>query len=191
MPSLETAPIPLIEGRIFLIRGQKVLLDSDLATLYQVETKALNRAVKRNRERFPEDFMFQLSPTEARELLRYQIGTSNEGGRGGRRYRPYAFTEQGVAMLSGVLTSHRAIEVNIAIMRTFVRLRQILATHEDLARQLEELRWRQEEQGEQIQAVFDTIQHLIESPAEPKRRIGFPASEIRVHPTANPDQGRS
>jgi ORF6N domain len=165
MPSVETAPVLLIESRIYLIRRQKVLLDSDLATLYQIETKALNRAVKRNRERFPEDFMFQLSTKETQELLRYQIGTSNARVRGGRRYWPYAFTEQGVAMLSGVLTSHRAIEVNIAIMRTFVRLRQILATHEELARQLEELRWRQEEQGEQIQAVFETIQHLIEAPA--------------------------
>jgi replication fork clamp-binding protein CrfC len=141
--------------------------------LYQVETKALNRAVKRNRDRFPEDFMFRLTASEARELLRYQIGTSNTR-RGGRRYLPYVFTEQGIAMLSGVLTSSRAIEVNIAIMRTFVRLRQLLATHEDLARQLEELHWKQEEQGQRIQEVFETIQHLIEAPAEEKRRIGFP-----------------
>jgi hypothetical protein len=176
MPNIEAAPIPLIESRIFLIRGQKVLLDSDLAALYRVETRALNQAVKRNRERFPEDFMFQLTPTEV-ETLMSQTVMSNESSRGGRRHRPYAFTEQGIAMLSGVLNSHRAIEVNIAIMRTFVRLRHILATHEELARQLEELRWRQEEQGEQIQAVFETIQHLIEAPAEPKRRIGFPKAE--------------
>ncbi len=136
MSSTEPTPVALIESRIYLIRGQKVLLDADLATLYQVETKALNRAVKRNRDRFPEDFMFQLTRQETTELLRYQIGTSNEG-RGGRRYRPYVFTEQGIAMLSGVLTSSRAIEVNIAIMRTFVRLRQLLATHEELARRLE------------------------------------------------------
>jgi hypothetical protein len=169
-------PVALIESRIYLIRGQKVLLDSDLAALYEVETKALNRAVKRNRERFPEDFMFQLTAEESRELLRYQIGTSNEG-RGGRRYRPYVFTEQGIAMLSGVLTSPRAIDVNIAIMRTFVRLRQLLATHEELARRLEQLEWRQDEQGHQIKTVFETIQHLIEAPAEeqPKRRIGFPS----------------
>jgi replication fork clamp-binding protein CrfC len=170
-----TEPAPLIESRIWLIRGQKVLLDSDLAALYQVETKALNRAVKRNGSRFPGDFMFQLTRQEAEELLRYQIGTSNEQRRGGRRYLPYAFTEQGVAMLSSVLTSKRAIEVNIAIMRTFVRLRQLLATHEELARRLDELAWRQEEQGQQIQTVFETIQHLIEAPSEePKRRIGFP-----------------
>jgi hypothetical protein len=181
MPTAETAPAPLIESRIWLIRGHKVLLDSDLAALYQVETGALNRAVKRNRDRFLEDFMFQLSAREVDELLRCQIGTSNEG-RGGRRYRPYVFTEQGVAMLSGVLTSSRAVQVNIAIMRTFVRLRQLLATHEDLARQLEELRWKQEEQGQQIQAVFETIQRLIEAPAEPKRRIGFPTSQAGDDP---------
>ncbi len=171
-------PAPLIESRIYLIRGQKVLLDSDLAALYEVETKTLNRAVKRNRERFPEDFMFQLSVEESRELLRCQIGASNQG-RGGRRYRPYAFSEQGIAMLSGVLNSRRAIEVNIAIMRTFVRLRQLLATHEELARRLEQLEWRQNEQGHQIEAVFETIQHLIEAPAEqePKRRIGFPSDQ--------------
>jgi hypothetical protein len=168
-------PAPLIESRIYLIRGQKVLLDSDLAILYQVETKVLNQAVRRNRDRFPEDFMFQLTRKE-HEALRSQIVTSNEG-RGGRRYRPYVFTEQGVAMLSGVLTSPRAIEVNIAIMRTFVRLRQLLATHEELARRLEQLEWRQNEQGHQIEAVFETIQHLIEAPAEelPRRRIGFPS----------------
>lgn len=164
---------PLIESRIFLIRGQKVLLDSDLAALYDVETKALNQAVRRNRERFPEDFLFQLSGDES-ECLRSQFVTSNR--RGGRRYAPYAFTEQGVAMLSSVLKSKRAIEVNIAIMRTFVRLRHLLTTHEELARRLDQLEWRQSEQGHRIEAVFETIQHLIETPPEEpaKRRIGFP-----------------
>jgi hypothetical protein len=118
-----------VESRILVIQGQKVLLDKDLADLYQVTLGNLNKAVSRNRDRFPEDFMFQLTPEEL-ESLRFQFGTSNEG-RGGRRYRPYAFTEQGIAMLSGVLTSKRAIEVNVAIMRTFVRLRQLLATHEE------------------------------------------------------------
>jgi hypothetical protein len=172
------APVALIESRIYLIRGQKVLLDADLASLYQVETKVLNQAVRRNRERFPADFMFQLTRMED-EALRSQIVTSNEStGRGGRRYPPYAFTEQGIAMLSSVLSSKRAIEVSIAIMRTFVRLRQLLATHEELARRLEQLEWRQNEQGQQIQAVFETIQHLIEAPAEEpeKRRFGFPVS---------------
>ena len=166
MPPAEAAPVPLIESRILLIRGQKVLLDADLATLYQVETKALNRAVKRNADRFPADFMFQLTAEEAAEVLRYQSGTSNETGRGGRRYRPYVFTEQGIAMLSGVLTSPRAVQVNIVIMRTFVRLRQLLATHEELAHQLEQLRWRQEEQEGRVQYGFEAIQQLIESPAE-------------------------
>ena len=174
MPDSETAPVPLIESRIFLIRGEKVLLDTDLAVLYEVETRVLNQAVRRNQERFPRDFMFRLTRTED-EALRSQIVMSKADGRGGRRYLAYVFTEQGVAMLSSVLRSKRAIEVNIAIMRTFVRLRQLLATHEDLARQLEELRWQQAEQGQQIQAVFETIQNLIEAPAEqPKRRIGFP-----------------
>ena len=178
MPTAETAPVPLIESRIFLIRGHKVILDVDLATLYEVETRALNQAVKRNRERFPEDFMFQLTTAEA-DALRSQIVMSNTGRRGGRRYLPYAFTEQGVAMLSSVLTSTRAIEVNIAIMRTFVRLRQLLATHEELAHQLEQLRWRQEEQEGRVQYVFEAIQQLIEAPVEvpPKRRIGLPTSQ--------------
>ena len=170
----DSAPAPLIESRIFLLRRQKVLLDADLAQLYQVTTGNLNLAVRRNRERFPADFLFQLNQAEFQNL-RLQLARSSWGG---RRHPPYAFTEQGVAMLSSVLTSKRAIEVNIAIMRTFIRLRQILATHEELARQLEELRWKQNEQGQPIQAVFETIQQLIEAPGiEPKRRIGFPTNQ--------------
>jgi hypothetical protein len=130
-------PVEMIERRIYLIRGQKVILDGDLAELYQVETKALNRAVKRNSERFPDDFMFQLAKQEV-ESLRYQIGTSNEG-RGGRRTLPYVFTEQGVAMLSSVLNSKRAIAVNIAIMRAFVKLRQVMSKHKFLAKEMEKL----------------------------------------------------
>jgi phage regulator Rha-like protein len=126
-------PVEVIEKRILLIRGHKVMLDSDLAKLYQVPTKSLNLAVKRNADRFPEDFMFRLTKEEAD--LRFQIETSKK--RGGRRYLPYAFTEQGVAMLSSVLNSTRAVQVNIAIMRTFVRLRQILATHKDVAEKLQ------------------------------------------------------
>jgi hypothetical protein len=140
-------PGPLIENHILLIRGQKVLLDADLARLYQVTTGNLNLAVRRNQERFPEDFMFQLSKEEF-EKLRLQFARSRWGG---RRHPPYAFTEQGIAMLSSVLNSARAIQVNIAIMRTFVRLRQILATHEELALRLEHLEWRQYEQAGQIQ----------------------------------------
>ncbi len=184
MPTAEPAPVPLIESRIYLIRGQKVLLDADLAALYEVTTGNLNKAVQRNRERFPEDFMFQLTRTED-EALRFQFGTSNKG-RGGRRYLPYAFTEQGIAMLSSVLQSKRAIEVNIAIMRTFVRLRQLLATNEELARRLDQLEWQQSEHEERIRVVFETIQQLIEAPAteEPSRRIGFPTSADRHGPAS-------
>jgi len=121
-----------------LIRGQKVMVDADLAQLYGVETKALNRAVKRNIGRFPSDFMFQLTPGEA-ECLRCQVGTLKAGRGQHRKYRPYAFTEQGVAMLSSVLHSERAVRVNIEIMRAFVQLRQLLSSHADLARKLEAL----------------------------------------------------
>jgi len=178
MSTVEVAPLALIETRILVIRGLKVLIDSDLAALYQVTTGNLNKAVQRNRERFPEDFMFQLTPEEAESLI-FQSGISNEG-RGGRRFHPYAFTEQGIAMLSGVLTSKRAIEVNVAIMRTFVRLRQLLATHEELARRLDQLEWRQSEQDGRVQYVFETIQHLIEAPEPtgPKRSVGFPTSRL-------------
>lgn len=174
MSTTESSPIPLIESRIWFIRGYKVLLDADLAELYQVTTGNLNLAVRRNKDRFPPDFMFRLTKDEFKNL-RLQIARASWGG---RRTPPYAFTEQGVAMLSGILTSKRAIEVNIAIMRTFVRLRQLLATHEDLARRLDQLEWRQSEQGQQIRSVFETIQHLIEAPAEeePRRRIGFPTN---------------
>ena len=127
-----------IERKIYLIRGIKVMLDSDLAELYGVETFNLNKAVKRNLDRFPSDFMFQLTKDEAISL-RFQIGMSKVSGRGGRRYLPYAFTEQGVAMLSSVLSSKRAVQVNIAIMRAFVMLREMLATNKDLARKIHEM----------------------------------------------------
>lgn len=177
MSSSAPSLAPLIESRIYVIRGQKVLIDADLAALYQVLTKNLNLAVRRNRSRFPEDFMFQLDRDEA-ESLRLQIATSN---RGGRRYAPYAFTEQGVAMLSSVLTSERAIEVNIAIMRAFVRLRQMLATNQDLASRLDELERQQLDQSmrldqhdTQIEHVFSTIDQLLAPPLDAsRRRIGF------------------
>jgi hypothetical protein len=171
----DTVPIPSVEHRILLVRGYKVLLDSDLAHLYQVSTGNLNKAVQRNRARFPEDFMFQLTDEEA-ESLRFQFGISK--GRGGRRYRPYVFTEQGIAMLSGVLTSQRAVAVNIVIMRTFVKLRQLLMSHEDLAHRLDQLEWRQAEQEGRVQYVFETIQQLIEAPPDDaKKRFGFPTSK--------------
>jgi hypothetical protein len=151
------------------MREQKVMLDADLALLYEVETKVLVRAVKRNLDRFPEDFMFQLSKEEF-EILRCQFGTSSLWG--GRRFRPYAFTEQGVAMLSSVLRSKRAVQVNVEIMRAFVRLRQLLATHADLLRKLETL---EKKYDSQFKIVFEAIRQLMAPPTpEPnKGRIGF------------------
>lgn len=176
MAHKQLIPAERIERSILLIRGQKVMLDSDLAELYGVSTKAFNQAVKRNTRRFPPDFMFQLTADES-ESLRSQFVTSNKG-RGGRRYAPYAFTEQGVAMLSSVLNSERAIEVNIAIMRAFVRLREILATHKDLARRVDELEQKVGHQDEKIQAVFEAIRQLMAPPPAPKRRrIGFGAAD--------------
>ena len=168
-------PIERIEQIIFLIRGQKVLLDADLAQLYGVETKILNKAVKRNLDRFPEDFMLQPTAEEA-EDLRFQIGTSKKQ-RGGRRYLPYAFTEQGVAMLSGVLNSPRAVKVNVEIMRTFVRLRQLLASHTELARKLSEM---EKKYDEQFKMVFDAIRALMEPPDKPRKKIGFEVKEKGV-----------
>jgi len=164
-------PLEVIERRIYLIRGQKVMLDSDLAELYQAPTKSLNLAVRRNRDRFPEDFLFQLTKEEAR-ALRFQIETSNKG-RGGRRYLPYAFTEHGVAMLSSVLNSKRAIQVNIVIMRAFVKLREMLSTHRDVLRKVEELERKYQKHDAQITAIFDAIRKLIETSPRPRRRIGF------------------
>jgi phage regulator Rha-like protein len=163
----------VIEKKILLIRGQKVMLDAHLAELYGVETKALKRAVKRNRNRFPEDFCFELSTAEI-ENLRYQFGASSWGG---RRYSPFAFTEQGVAMLSSVLKSKRAVQVNIEIMRAFVRLREILGTHKDLARKLEEL---EKKYDTQFKVVFDAIRMLMEPPEKPRKQIGFRVQERRV-----------
>ena len=177
MSSANPALIPFVESRIFLIRGHKVLLDADLAFLYQVETRILNQAVRRNAARFPEDFMFRLAKEEVQTLTSQTVISKN--ARGGRRYLPYAFTEQGIAMLSSVLSSKRAIEVNIAIMRTFVRLRRLLATHGEIARRLEDLEWRQSEQGQQIQAVFEAIQQLIEAPTDDrKKQFGFPLAMV-------------
>lgn len=174
------ASVEQIESRIFVIRGQKVMLDADLAELYRVETKAFNQAVKRNLDRFPDDFMFQLSTEEFANLksqfvissLRSQFVTSNiSPGRGGRRHLPYAFTEQGVSMLSSVLRSTRAIQVNIEIMRAFVRLRQMLASNAELSRKLATL---EKKYDIQFKAVFDAIRDLM-APLDTgkKRPIGF------------------
>lgn len=159
-----------IESSIFLIRGHKVMLSTHLAALYGVEPRALVQAVKRNRERFPSDFMFQLSPKEFANL-KSQIVISSWGG--SRRAAPYAFTEQGVAMLSSVLRSKRAVLVNIQIMRAFVKLREMLATHRALARKLAELEKRIESHGEEITGIFEAIRQLMEPPDKPSKRIGF------------------
>ena len=165
-------PRERIERSILLIRGHKVILDADLAELYGVETRALLQAVSRNQKRFPEDFMFQMSKKEY-ELLRSQIVISKKG-RGGRRYLPYVFTEQGVAMLSSVLRSERAVQVNIEIMRAFVRLRRMLASNEDLARKLAAL---EKKYDSQFRVVFDAIRELMAPPEPNKRKIGFLVKE--------------
>ncbi len=162
-------PIERIERLIYLIRGQKVMLDRDLAELYGVETRTLVQAVKRNLARFPNDFMFQLTKKEL-ESWRSHIVMSNPAAKMGLRRRPYAFTEQGGAMLSSVLRSERADQVNIDIMRAFVRLRQILATHKDLARKLQAL---EKKYDAQFKVVFEAIHQLMAPDPEPKRRIGF------------------
>jgi hypothetical protein len=165
----------VIEHKIYLIRGHKVMLDADLAELYGVTTGNLNLAVRRNAKRFPLDFMFQLSRQEAQSLL---LQNARAKGRGGRRTPPYAFTEQGVAMLSSVLNSERAIEVNIAIMRAFVRLRALLASHADLARRLEKL---EQKYDDQFKEVFEAIREMMEpEPVPPARRIGFSGKQERA-----------
>jgi hypothetical protein len=169
-------PAERIEHCILLIRGHKVMLDSDLARLYGVTTGNLNLAVRRNAERFPDDFMFRLTAKEARVLI-LQSATSKPDGRGGRRRSlPYAFTQEGVAMLSAVLRSERAVSVNIEIMRAFVRLRHVLASHAELARKLESLERRMVDHDQKFSVVFEAIRQLMEEdlPEDPpKGRIGF------------------
>lgn len=161
-------PVERIERRIYLIRGHKVMLDTDLAPLYGVPVSRLNEAVKRNIERFPPDFMFRLTAVEGK-CLTSQSAIANR--RGGRRTAPYAFTQEGIAMLSSVLHSARAVAVNIQIMRTFVRLRELLATHADLARKLAELESRYDRQ---FKVVFDAIRQLMSPPEPPKKPpIGY------------------
>ncbi|MEW6185113.1 MAG: ORF6N domain-containing protein [Thermodesulfobacteriota bacterium] len=166
-------PMEIIEKKILLIRGQKVMLDADLAELYGVPTKALKQAVKRNIKRFPSDFMFILTYQEVRNL-RSQFVTSSLSSWGGARYSPMAFTEQGVAMLSSVLNSERAIEVNILIIRAFVKLREMIASHKDLVRRLDDL---EKKYDEQFRVVFEAIRQLMAPPVKPKRKIGFDLKE--------------
>jgi hypothetical protein len=163
-------PVTLVENKIYLIRGQRVMLDSDLAKLYQVETRVLIQAVQRNKDRFPNDFMFEISKEEFLNL-RSQIVISSYGG---RRYLPYVFTEHGVTMLSSVLKSKKAIQVNIAIVRAFIKLREILATHKDIIVAVESIKREQEKHGKQIVAIIDVINKLLAPPKEKKKeRIGF------------------
>jgi ORF6N domain len=166
--------ISTIPRRIHFIRELKVMLDRDLAELYGVPTKVFNQAIKRNRDRFPADFMFQLTPPELRSL-RSQFVTSNSS-RGGRRYRPYAFTQEGVAMLSSVLKSERAVQVNIAVMRAFVSLREMATGYRNIARKLSELEKRCDTHDHHIKAVFDTLRKLIQAPEPARRPMGFVAA---------------
>jgi len=176
MKKLSIIPQEIIQQKIYFIRGEKVMLDRDLAELYGVETKALNLAVKRNRDRFPADFMFQLSKKEF-EILRFQFETSKNLKsqivilkRGGRRYEPYVFTEQGVAMLSSVLNSKRAIQVNIQIMRTFTQIRKMLISHKDLRKKLELM---EKKYDKQFKVVFEALRLLLKEDEKPLKRIGF------------------
>lgn len=165
-----------IGRRIYLVQNHRVIFDSDLAKLYGVTTFNLNKAVKRNRDRFPKDFMFQLTAKDAQNLV-FQTGISSLKSEnpawGGRRYHPYVFTEQGVAMLSSILRSKRAVRVNIAIMRTFVKFRGMLSAHKDLAKRLDELERRMSNHDEHTQSLFDAIRQIMDPAKEPPRRIGF------------------
>ncbi len=194
-----TALQPVIHSRILTLRAQRVMLDADLAALYGVQTKVLVQAVKRKLVRFPQDFMFQLTADEF-AALRSQSVTSNADRRGGRRTAPYAFTEQGVAMLSTVLSSPRAIAVNIEIMRTFVRVRALAATHGDLAKRLTELEDKTEAMAmshdtfsrntrNQLKQVFDALRELMTPPDPPKRPIGFITPEDKAKKTSAKNKG--
>jgi phage regulator Rha-like protein len=162
-------PIESITSRIYFIRGKKVMIDRDLAELYGVETKQLKRAVRRNNDRFPHDFMFVLTNQEVKKL-RSQIATSSWGG---TRYIPMAFTEQGVAMLSSVLNSKRAIEVNIAIMRAFVKMREVLESNREFSKKLRKIEAHLAEHDEQFRVIFEVIKQLLSVEEKPKKRIGF------------------
>jgi hypothetical protein len=169
MAKVSAVPDEVIVNKIYFIRGKKVMLDRDLAELYNVSTSNLNKAVMRNRKRFPSDFMFQLDNQEIKNLM-FQNGISSWGG---TRKAPYAFTEQGVAMLSGVLTSDIAIEVNIRIIRIFTKLREMLLTHTDILLKLEQLEKQVVQNSEDIQMIFSAIKELLSPPAEPRARVGF------------------
>lgn len=179
MPKAALLPLDRIESRILFARNHKVILDADLAELYGVTTKRLNEQVKRNKDRFPADFMFQLNAAEA-DHLRSQNATS-KSTRGGRRYRPYAFTEHGAIMAASVLNSPQAVEVGIYVVRAFIKLREMLGTHKELARKFAELEKHIEGHDEDITTLFEAIGQLMEPPEDlplsPARRIGFSAGK--------------
>ncbi len=182
--SKEIIPQEVLAAKIFLIREQKVMLDRDLAALYGVEAKMLNRAVKRNMERFPVDFMFQLTREEYADILRCQFGTLRHGRHS--KYLPHVFSENGVAMLSSVLKSRRAIAVNMQIMRTFTKIRELLNTHADLCRKLEKM---EKKYDYQFKVVFDAIKNLITLPGKKTKRIGFTAKERAAVYSPGPGPG--
>lgn len=167
--SLISIPFETVSSRILLIRGQKVMLDFTLADMYGVETKVLNQAVGRNKQRFPDDFMFRLNQEEFDHILRSQFVTSSSNW-GGTRYLPRAFTQEGIAMLSSALRSERAIEVNIAIMRAFVQMREAMLSHEDMAKRIDEM---EAKYDGQFATVFDALRQLFETPVPPKHPIGY------------------
>ena len=170
----ELIPVAIIERKIYLIRGEKVMLSMHLAELYGVETRTLNQAVKRNIHRFPEDFMFQINESETDQLVSQNVIPHKKYFGGSL---PYAFTEQGVAMLSSVLNSERAVQVNIAIMRAFVKLREMIASNKDLARRLDDI---EKKYDSQFKVVFDAIRQLMTPPEPKKRKIGFEVRESRA-----------
>lgn len=186
--ALELIPLPAIQRRILLLRGRQVMLDEDLAVLYGVPTRRLVEQVKRNIDRFPPDFMFQLTKDEA-TALRSHFAISNDG-RGGRRYAPYAFTEQGVAMLSGVLRSKTAVSVNVAIMRAFVELRRAAASHTAIERRLADLEADTKatlgQHDQQLDEIFQALRQLIAPPPKPKRPIGFRLPEGKTQASSRP-----
>jgi ORF6N domain. len=162
----------VIMNKIYIVRRQKVMIDRDLAELYAVETKVLKQAVKRNRNRFPKDFMFEMNKTEFGNW-RSQIVTSNGGDKMGLRYSPFCFTEQGVTMLACILNSERAITINIQIIRIFTKLREMIITNKDILLKLEQLERKVTGHDEHIQVIFDTLRKLLQKPQAPRRRIGF------------------
>ncbi len=174
--ALSVAATELVEQKIFVVRGQRVMFDFDLAEIYGVTTKQLNQQVKRNRQRFPEDFMFQLTAAEVEHLNRSQIVTGSQKHRD-PRFRPYAFTEHGAVMLASILNSPLAIEASIRVVRAFVRLRTILAGNQELAQKLEALEQKYEKHAEHFKTVFTALRQLLAMPSTPRRQIGFRTGE--------------